>query len=585
MLDECYRAEDDRFLEHFVQFEKYELLRAFVGQWLKDPRPWAREQMQEYLRLELNFPGHEVVVKRLFKHFEAAADLQMLPHFLVSFDRLVRRQRQTRFQYDPQTRNTWYEEALYAQPNKTIRNETGRKAEYFYLGVKRTYPLPDRWNRPGNRLFSHLTRNYLRRRVWRFFRRLAHHDAEAYVRSISAALALYQDDDFREGENILDNWSLMHACYFHHDAITFTAAHTNVRPGRSLGELTARPYRPEVWQTEAGGERLIWLIQHAQSSLVRLWAMELIRTDNKEAIGRIDIVQLIDLLSHVDPRVQEFASELFKHHPGLAKLKVSQWLELIGRAGPTVLPILCDAMSEHVTPDRLDVDQLIQLACAKPSPVSRMGVGLLMSRHKANSLRPDQLSRVAEAECQATTHELTEWALQQITAAEAYSASRVIPFFDSLNAVMRVTAMDWLLKPDSAGYNDPVMWAWLVESPFDDVKLRLVDSLAKRDQLPGSSTDSLVPVWVAVILGVHRGGRAKLKAVRQIADAVAANAGSREQLLPVLAVALRSIRGPEQRAAISALTTLLVQHPQLRPLIAEQAPELQWSDPVAEEAS
>ena len=140
------------------------------------------------------------------------------------------------------------------------------------------------------------------------------------------------------GENILDNWSLIHACYFYHDSIQFGAQHANLRSGRSLSELTARPYMPTLWQSEAAGPALIRLIVHAKSSLIRLWAMELLRTENEDAIGKIHINDLLDLLSHSDPRVQDFATALFRNHPKVASLRVEQWLELLDRSEDAVLP-------------------------------------------------------------------------------------------------------------------------------------------------------------------------------------------------------------------------------------------------------
>src|SRR5262249_30253525 len=45
------------------------------------------------------------------------------------------------------------------------------------------------------RLFSVPTRQYLRRRAWRYFRRLGKVHPERYVSAVSEALALYEDGD------------------------------------------------------------------------------------------------------------------------------------------------------------------------------------------------------------------------------------------------------------------------------------------------------------------------------------------------------------------------------------------------------
>ncbi|MEJ7593178.1 MAG: hypothetical protein WKF77_16655 [Planctomycetaceae bacterium] len=41
---------------------------------------------------------------------------------------------------------------------------------------------------------------------------------------MTTAVIQYRDEDFAVGENIIDNWSLMHVCYFHSDMLSFGAA-------------------------------------------------------------------------------------------------------------------------------------------------------------------------------------------------------------------------------------------------------------------------------------------------------------------------------------------------------------------------
>ena len=61
--------------------------------------------------------------------------------------------------------------------------------------------------------FSRLTRAYLRRRAWRYFRFLGFKDPARYGRAIRSALALYKDEHLTKSENLLDAWGLMHALY------------------------------------------------------------------------------------------------------------------------------------------------------------------------------------------------------------------------------------------------------------------------------------------------------------------------------------------------------------------------------------
>jgi hypothetical protein len=160
---------------------------------------------------------------------------------------------------------------------------------------------------------------------------------------------------------------------------------------------------------------------------------------------------------------------------------------------------------------------------------------------------------------------------------DVYQTTHVMPFFDARNAEVRRGAWTWLV-PDSAGYEDPALWSGLVESPYDDVKLRLIDELNRRT-LEQSGTallkpDDLAPVWTAVLLNVHRGNRAKLKALRQISEAIAARPEQAERLVPVLAVAIRSVRPPEVRAGLSAILSAVAVRPELEATLAQWIPEL-----------
>jgi hypothetical protein len=292
-LDECFAAADDRFLPEWIKFRSPEIITAYVQQWVADSRPWARQQLINYLAMDLNFPGHELFVKRAYRHFESVHDHEMLGHFMVTFDRLVRRSRIAVPRWDRSTRELIQDEHLFARPNKTVIPETGRTATHGTGNISGHFRCLTFATKPKNRLFRHRTRNFLRRRVWRYFRWLSYKNPSEYLAAISRALCVYTDTEFKLGENIIDNWSLMHACYFHSDALKFTAAHTNLAPGQSLATLSAAPYRAEIWQTSEGATQLIHLVRNAQSSLVRVWAMELLRRDHQQAISQIDMKILV----------------------------------------------------------------------------------------------------------------------------------------------------------------------------------------------------------------------------------------------------------------------------------------------------
>src|SRR5690348_12829204 len=86
LVEECFATQDAGFLDALRQVDSPKLLAAFADRWKRDPRPWAREQIFAYLDLPLNCPGHQPVVKRLFKDAEERKDDELMGAFLVAFD-------------------------------------------------------------------------------------------------------------------------------------------------------------------------------------------------------------------------------------------------------------------------------------------------------------------------------------------------------------------------------------------------------------------------------------------------------------------------------------------------------------------
>ena len=79
-----------------------------------------------------------------------------------------------------------------------------------------------------------------------------------------------------------------------------------------------------------------------------------------------------------------------------------------------------------------------------------------------------------------------------------------------------------------------------------------------------------------MLLGVHRGGRQKIKATQQVARKLADDPAQAEKLLPVLVVAVRSVRGAEFRAGLAAVVAAVEARPELGPLVRQHLPELHW---------
>src|SRR5205807_10228515 len=81
-------------------------------------------------------------------------------------------------------------------------------------------------------------------------------------------------------------------------------------------------------------------------------------------------------------------------------------------------------------------------------------------------------------------------------------------------------------------------------------------------------------LWASVLLNIHPGGRSKPAVVAQLVRRLERQPEEASALLPVLAVALRSVRGPEWRAGLSGVVQLVEKCPELEPAVRRAFPEL-----------
>jgi hypothetical protein len=581
LVDDSFAAEDDQFVDRVRMITAPRYLAALADRWKKDPRPWARRQIFKYVALPMDRAGHHPVVKRLFKQAEANKDDDLMAAFLVAFDRLVRRRRQMAYRYNYQTRQSWQEEQLFAPRDQILATAKDREAINPRTGERMIVPGVLRVPAPG-RLFSYRTRGYLRRRAWRYFRRMGFQRPAEYPQAVAEALALYRDDDMARGENILDNWSLMHIAFRRSPVLEFKRTRVEVKDDRSLGELAAAPQFEDLWKKPESAAVLLKLVTHAGSRLVRVWAIQLLKRDHATTLQTITSEQLLTLLDHPNEEVQQFGAGLLETVSGLDVWPITVWLQLLETRSVTALATICQAMTERVRPERLSLEHCVALACARATPVARLGLSWISSRPVTGAQDRATIGRLAGAQCEAVGAEAAKHALSVLGSPQAYRMEDVSPFFDSLSAAVRRGAWEWL-TPSSPGYDDAALWSRLLETPYDDVRFRLVEELNQRTHgAPGPTAlkrQNLSMVWTTVLLGVHRGGRAKLKALRQISEAIAEQPDRAAGLVPVLAVAIRSVRPPEVRAGLAAIVSAVAARPDLEATLARCLPELRLTSP------
>lgn len=577
LLDEYYAAGNPAFLQELRRITDPRKLAGFVDKWKNDPRPFARDMIIQYLEGPFATSGHNVVVKRLFKSAEAKKDTLLMAGFLHAFDVLVRRQRRTRHEWDRATRSTYQVEELYAPKN----NLTPSNAKGFQAQNPKTLErifVPQRRVPKNGRLFSYRTRYYLRRRAWRYFRFLGYKNPAAFVTGTAAGLVHYTDEDLAKGEHILDSWSLLNACYRHSSLLEFTPSQVKLQPNSSLNELTPAPKHLKAWKSADGAAALWTLVTGGKARMVRMWAMSMLKTHHQEFLANLTADHLLPLFDSFDEETQQFAAQAMEAIPSLPSLPIATWLRLLTVKNPGALAMICDLMLKHVSAERFNLQQAIMLAISNPAPVAALGLAFLKTKAISTAAEREAISDLARAQSQAVAPRIAAYALWILGPRENYDLNLVSRFFDALVPAIRAAAWEWLASDaGAAGYGDPALWVRLMETPYEDVRLRLVKALEARAGAAATvSVDQLTPIWTAVLLGIHRGGRHKIIALHQISRAVVVRPESAAALVPVLAIALRSVRPAEARVGLAAIVESAQRNPVLLETISAAIPELRF---------
>jgi hypothetical protein len=640
LAQELFERGDPAFVDELRRVDNAESLGAFAQRWLADPRPEARAFLFEYLDRPLNAFRHEALVKRLFKRAEAAGDDELMANFLVVFDRCVRRSRSSKHHYEArefdtlreanelaeawrgqgfasvnvwqnwrkkyQVYGTWFEPTVVV-PRTTVMPRGAPRQTYGWDPDARkylTFSVPDwvlklkldqmtfrRRDRVPDqsrkdllkfRLFSMATRNYLRRRAWRYFRKLGRRQPERYVAAVSHALILYRDEDVADGLALIDNWGLVHILFHFSPALVADERGWRVAPGQSLAALEPAPMHATLWA--AAHRALVDLLLKARCRPVRSWATRMIRRDLAAVAAVIPLEERLGLLGHDDSEVVALAADLIRDDPGLKEIPPERWLALVEGASPASLEVLAEMTERYVPPERVSVAQAVRLAMSRPLPLARLGFRWLQTKTLGDEEECRALLGLVEAESEPLRPEIVRWARGVLSKSDRFEAGWVLEWLDSRHEDVRAEGWAWF-RAEPRVRDDVALWQRLLETPYDDVRSALVTELGARSRggevsrlERGELDDGLLRLlWASVLLNVHRGGRAKPLVVRQLVRRVEARPDDLPRLLPLLAVALRSVRGPEFRSGLAAVVGLATRDEAAAGLVRGAFPELQWA--------
>lgn len=553
LLYERFEAGDPRFLDELFTLTAQGKLRAFADRWLADPRPFARQTLLRYIDDGCDRVGHRVLVKALFKRLEAAGDDEAMGHFMVAFDRLLGRRLKT----------------VLGRPNYTPRSVLTSPPDVPQSAIPPGVPGVDK-----ERLrFSMRTRMYLCRRAFRYFRQIGKRDLGRYGRAIRGALALYEDEHLQKPEQLIDSWGVINALYWGSPAINRAEQMPRLAAGHTLAEIEPDPIYPAAW--EGVFEEIFTLLERAKSRVVRTFAISLLRRDYAGQLSGIPIRKLLWMLASPHDELQTFAAEVIGAAEGIEGLTIAEWLELLQIDNPVAVLFLADLVKKHVTPGRLSLEQCVELARSSAAPVAELG----LTWAKLKPIQGEAAVRVVVALKDAPAPRVREdaigWVTQIIERSPHARPEHLRDLVDAKHADVRKQALAVVRK--TLRYKESTeLWAAFFESPYEDVRSFLVTHLAARQT--AYPPETLRHLWVTALLAVHRGSRDKRAVIQQIADRIIEHPPEAEALLPLLGVALRSVREPERRAALAALARAAYEQPALRHAIMVKLPELKLFD-------
>ncbi len=476
----------------------------------------TRRLLLAYLERPFNAYRHEALIKRLFKRAEAEGDDAVMARFLVGFDRSIRRViRRIRHREHAQVDSREEAERLVAQwkaqgfdeangsgpgvfdgrfhiwgtwsepiittpggttmPRGTIvsypgyqilkgRVRNGIKAPDWVRSLKldpqeyRTTIDPPESSREklGRfRLFSVATRHYLRRRAWRYFRKLGKDHPERYVAAISVALVLYQDADAESGLAFLDNWGLVHALFHHSPVLEALPRGWRLAEDRSLSELEPAPIFEELWRSSP--RTLFNLVGNAGRRPVTQWAIKMLKRDPTGARHRGESEELIGLLGRADPEIVEFAAACLRESPNLATVSSERWPGLAEAASPETVEMLAEIIGRHLAADRVTLQDAVRLAACRPLPLARLGLGWLKSKTPNSDDERRGLLILLEARSEPLRPKILAWLRSALADPAAFRPEWVLEFLDSRHADARAEGLRWFRESAArAGRRDPL---------------------------------------------------------------------------------------------------------------------------------
>lgn len=549
LIDELLAQGSPRLLE--------EVLRVGVGagpklgslgvRWYADRRPAVRAALLSYVDQACGRAGHKLLVKCLLALAEREDDHELMAHFMLAFDRLEKR-----WLIDARRYGGPAQKALVSSPL-----------------------LPGHAGREDDGEFSTRTRHHLCRRVLRYFRRMAQERPARFVRSVAPALARYEDADLAKPSHLLDAWSLCHILYWGSPVLRRAPRGIQIAPNAALADLKVAPMVPQAWVDEL--EQTLELAATARSRPVARFAVQLLVEHHEGAIEQLDFAVMLRLLRAPSEEPRVFAAERLHKLRGLDKLPLSDWLALMDGASLEVLPEIVRLVRLHVDPKRLSLEECIDLARSPAADSAELGLHwaqLRFERAAPSTLERQRLLRLAGARAPSVRTQAAAWLATLLRGADEARPEEVRELCDAADAAVRERGLSLVSEVERFRHS-PLVWAAMAESPHADVRDKVVLELEARHKAARLLADKqLAQLWATTLLDIRR-AKLKPRALGVMGASLFAHPERADDLLPLLRIALRSLRPPERRPALAALMRAAHAHPSVRSAIRKHLPELE----------
>lgn len=557
LLDEFFTSGDARFLAELQSCETPGTLKSLGLKWAADTRPFARQALLEYLRGGVDRRGHRPLLKALYKAFESKGDDEVMAHFLVAFDGLTTRRTHETYVWGNGTTTTQTELKRRKDLIRRLPKEKGRSATTL------------KWHHVGSEKFTVVSRRYLQRRAWRYFRKLGKKEPLRYRSAMLIALKLYPESALQDVAQLMDSWGLMNALYHGSKTLVRRPAGVEVASGATLQALGPDPYAPKVWADCL--DDLLNLYLEARSQTVRTWTLTLLRRDYTPKLKGLPMSKVRLFLRHPSQEAQTLGAELLRGVEGLDLLSLDEWLVLLKLDNEAAMPIICELVKKHVHPDRLNLAQCVELARSSWGPVADLGLEWAKAK-KVSAIDLPILIKLAGAKVAHVRTAASEWLTQLLLLNEGNELwLHVRALLDDNKTEPRTAALALLAKDKR--YGDKLeLWQAMAESPWPDIRAALVKDLKAREQL--LAPDALARLWASSLLAVSGGSRPRTRAMQQISARIVAKPDEAERLLGLLGFMLRSAMPNERRAALGQITRAAVASEPLRALVSKRLPEL-----------